>query len=214
MITGGSNPDGSGFMYNNWLMLNWDGPAHKCGVTRAGGVLCWGAGGAGQLGQGSYTDSSTPVQIARNLSFVQVAVGAWHACAVDISGGAWCWGWLVHMCGVDGQDVMEVVVGLGGVYPSVVHFMVLTSHSFNTQTFQLPSGGRSGIGNMGFATATPVAVTGGPAPGHAWVQLTVGTARWRGSRSAPVCGLTEEGDAFCWGKLCRPRCGMCICWED
>ena len=129
VITGGSNPDGSGFMYNNWLMLNWDGPAHKCGVTRAGGVLCWGAGGAGQLGQGSYTDSSTPVQIARNLSFVQVAVGAWHACAVDISGGAWCWGRLVHMCGVDGQDVMEVVVGLGGVYPSVVHFMVLTSHT-------------------------------------------------------------------------------------
>jgi len=57
------------------------------------GVLCWGYNSNGQLGDGTTTNSLTPVQVQGLLNVVQVATGGWHTCAVKQDGTAWCWGW-------------------------------------------------------------------------------------------------------------------------
>src|SRR5439155_25148527 len=64
-----------------------------CGVTTSGAAYCWGGNPHGQLGNGSTTNSSTPVAVSGGLSFATVSAGYGDACGVTTSGAAYCWGW-------------------------------------------------------------------------------------------------------------------------
>ena len=58
-------------------------------------VYCWGSNVSGQLGDGSFTDSATPVAVGGDLTaetVAQVVVGAQHTCALTESGEIYCWG--------------------------------------------------------------------------------------------------------------------------
>jgi alpha-tubulin suppressor-like RCC1 family protein len=66
---------------------------HTCVRTRSGTVMCWGANGNGQLGDGTTMARSTPV-IVRGISdaiFIG-AGGTTHTCAIEMGGAAVCWG--------------------------------------------------------------------------------------------------------------------------
>lgn len=65
---------------------------HTCGLTGAGGVMCWGLNQLGQLGDGSGGGSDTPVSIASAETFETMTAGGNHSCAVTTSGNAVCWG--------------------------------------------------------------------------------------------------------------------------
>jgi cysteine-rich repeat protein len=74
------------------------GEAHTCVLFQTGGVRCWGAGSAGQLGYGntnSIGDNETPAS-AGNVnvggSVVQIAAGRAHTCALLSTGNVRCWG--------------------------------------------------------------------------------------------------------------------------
>jgi alpha-tubulin suppressor-like RCC1 family protein len=69
------------------------GAHYNCGLLNSGGVVCWGANYAGQLGDGTTTNRVVPVPVS-GLSggVVDIAGGYEQTCALTSAGAVLCWG--------------------------------------------------------------------------------------------------------------------------
>ncbi len=77
--------------YRDFVSVN-GGQTHSIGLTFAGIVWTWGSNTNGQLGDGTMTDRSTPVQVPGLVAATAVAAGASHSLALGASGTVWSWG--------------------------------------------------------------------------------------------------------------------------
>ena len=70
------------------------GGNHTCGLTYLGSAYCWGLNSHGQVGNGSTTDSWTPVAVAApaGVTFQSIALGIYQSCGLTPAGAAYCWG--------------------------------------------------------------------------------------------------------------------------
>jgi alpha-tubulin suppressor-like RCC1 family protein len=64
------------------------GAWHVCAVANTGAAYCWGFNTTGQLGNGSFANSSVPVAVSAGLSFSALVAGAYHTCALTSSEAA------------------------------------------------------------------------------------------------------------------------------
>ena len=69
------------------------GDYHACALLQNGEARCWGNNSAGQLGNGTVTDSSSsPVPVFQLAQAVSISTGGFHSCAVLQNGAVKCWG--------------------------------------------------------------------------------------------------------------------------
>jgi alpha-tubulin suppressor-like RCC1 family protein len=79
------------------------GEGHSMMLAANGYVYCVGSNAQGQLGNGTNTDSTTPVRVRAGMqnpenpyaplsNIVYIAAGYWHNLAVDATGMVWVWG--------------------------------------------------------------------------------------------------------------------------
>jgi len=69
------------------------GLRHTCALRRDGRVLCWGANGNGELGDGTTEDRPMPVRTRRLSDITALALGNSHSCALTEDGAVRCWGY-------------------------------------------------------------------------------------------------------------------------
>ena len=68
------------------------GDTHSCALLADATVRCWGSNSFGQLGNGTVTDSSSPVQVSNVTTAISISSGDYYTCALTSGGGVFCWG--------------------------------------------------------------------------------------------------------------------------
>ncbi len=68
------------------------GRDHACALLSSGEVECWGGNLSGQLGDGTQTDSATPVRVAGIDDAISISVADFFTCALISGGKVKCWG--------------------------------------------------------------------------------------------------------------------------
>jgi alpha-tubulin suppressor-like RCC1 family protein len=180
------------------------GFGHACALLLDGSMECWGNNQYGQLGNGSTSNSSTPVTVTGLAgSVTQIAVGASYTCALLSTGGVQCWG-----LGAEGE-LGNGNSGSGYQSSSPVSVTGLTSGvsiaASGSATCAAQSDGSvwcwgnnlagqlgQGPGSVGTPSfsATPLSVPG---------FISNGTVGISTSTGGSACALNASQQAFCWG---------------
>ena len=174
------------------------GSYFTCALTSAGGVMCWGYNGDGQLGNNTTVDSSTPVVVEDLTSGVQaISVGEYHSCALNSGGGVMCWGY-----NYDGQLGVDPTTTENSSTPVQVSGLNSGGKSLSGGGYHncvlMESGevmcwGDNGYGRLGDGTTTdrytPVLVT----------ELAI-EVKAISAGIYNTCVLSTGGAVKCWGK--------------
>ncbi|MBK9754142.1 MAG: RCC1 repeat-containing protein [Nannocystis sp.] len=168
------------------------GNAFSCAVA-AGTVQCWGAGGLGQLGDGTLADRSLAQPVPGISDAVQVAAGDGHVCARRSSGQVSCWGQNGSGQLGDGSKTMRnkpttvdgiadaVLIAAGGEHSCAARRSGPVLCWGKNATYQLGNGKKDD-------SARPVGVAGNLGP---VTQLSLGTTH--------SCALLAGRRIMCWG---------------
>jgi alpha-tubulin suppressor-like RCC1 family protein len=165
------------------------GALHNCGVTLLEDAYCWGANSnqnAGQLGNGTTTDTFVPTLVAGSFKFSRIASGNNHTCGLRTDGNAFCWG--QNGSGQLGDGTTTARTSPTAVGGGFTFEFIGSGSGFSCALTAQPDGkvycwgGISGVPQL-----TPITYTGAPA----FTSLTVGGAH--------ACALTADATAYCWG---------------
>ncbi|MBB6562173.1 alpha-tubulin suppressor-like RCC1 family protein [Acidovorax soli] len=171
------------------------GTIHTCAVTAAGGALCWGYNGQGQLGDGSMVGKTTPQPVTGLASGVAaIAAGAQHTCALTTAGGVQCWGWNADGQLGDGsainrttpQPVTGLASGVAAIVVGADHTCALTTAG------AVQCWGKNANGQLGDGSTTNK-TTPQPVPGLASGVAAIAAGIQH------TCALTTAGAVQCWG---------------
>lgn len=203
---------------------------HVCALDQNGHAWCWGKNDQGQLGDGTTTSRSVPVQVMSGAStplsnLTQIAAGGdgdsttSSTCALDNAGHAYCWGSNDHgqvgnnTGGTAGDRSLYAVAVYGTtqsggvVYGKTLKqitvglgFACALDSAGVAYCWGANAWGQLGNGTSGANSLVPVQVAQGAVPSP--YTLTQITA---GEDFA--CAIASDGHAYCWGSMANGRLG-------
>ncbi len=171
------------------------GDDHTCAITTSGDATCWGLNDDGQLGDGSQTSASSPVNVSSLRSGVlAISAGARHTCAILTGGGATCWGDNDNgQLGDDSNDDRSTPVDVVGMTSDTASISAGGNHTCAvTTTNGAKCWGNNFFGALGEGTtrqrATPQGVSG---LSSSAASISAGDGF--------TCAVTTAGAVECWG---------------
>ena len=229
----GAGPSSTGTYLSTIAQVS-EGQNTTCAVSTTKYVYCWGHNNKGQLGSGTKTTSSVPVEVVKGAgpsatgtylsTMTEVSTGTQSlgTCAVSTAKTVYCWG--TNFSGQLGNGTtttsiipVEVLKGAG---PSATgtHLTTVTEVSIGYHTVCALSTektvycwGINNVGQLGNGTTTtsttPVEVLKGAGPSATGTYLTTITEVTEGGYDA-TCAVTTSGHAFCWGDNFGDKLGV------
>ncbi len=170
------------------------GSYHTCGIATTGLVYCWGSNALGALGNGTITNTSTPILIGSNETFSSIAAGRRATCGLTTSGKAYCWGW--NWLGTLGSptqtEYVLVPTPVSGDYTfSSISLKGRTACGITTTgiSYCWGEGERGQLGNGNpRSSSTPKKVSGD----QNFTQIS--------NNGDHTCGTSTTGATYCWGN--------------
>src|SRR5579859_3586889 len=165
------------------------GGEFSCALTSGGGVKCWGWNAFGQLGDGTKSQHTTPVDVVGLASGITAAAaGELQACVTTSGGGVKCWGAVYDFSTpyLTPIDIPGLATGVTGLAPGYDHTCVLASGG--VKCWGDNSQGQLGNGTTANST-TAVNLIG-----------SFGTVIGIAAGTFHTCLLTTTGNVYCWGN--------------
>ena len=190
---------------SSWTVTGWlnlapttiknisSGAYSTCAILSSGMGECWGDNWDGELGDGSYNSSTTPVPVYGGYNFSSIRGGVEHACGLLTNGSAYCWG--VNWDGRLGNGLLDdspipVAVARGYIFTAI-------GSTYDSSCGRLANGsvlcwgtneyGQLGNGVTGPDSNVPVAVRGG----YNFTAISL--------NGYHACGRLNNGSVRCWG---------------
>lgn len=172
---------------------------HTCAVGEDRTARCWGSNNDGELGTGAASQySAVPVAVAGGVQFTSLSAGDHFTCGVAVDGAAYCWGRNDYGQlgrGAAGGSFAPVAVAGGLRFRQVSagfrHACGVTmdgaAYCWGENRYGALGNGPPPAGQGAPDQLAPVAVAGG---------LRFASVR---TSAGATCGLTEFGNAYCWG---------------
>ena len=180
------------------------GNLHACATLLAGGAKCWGGNGNGELGDGTRTSRTTPVNVFGLSSVVSaISSGGSLTCILLSTGETKCWGsnWNGEVGSGSGSGYHAAPVTVSGLSSGVTAISAGNNHACALlNTGGVKCWGYNANGHVGDGTtidrSTPVNVSG----------MTSGVSAIAAGQNASCAALTS-GDVKCWGDNTRGKLG-------
>jgi alpha-tubulin suppressor-like RCC1 family protein len=167
----------------------------NCALLSGGTIKCWGNNAYGQLGNSSYTwtsSSASPVEVSGIDNATAISAGLYSACALTTAGGVQCWGWNDHGQLGNGTTAGSLVPVSVSDLTNAVDITVGANHACALlETGGVVCWGYNIWGQLGDGTTmerhTPVVVQG------------VSTAKQIAAFQSGTCAMLTDGTVTCWG---------------
>jgi alpha-tubulin suppressor-like RCC1 family protein len=180
------------------------GGFHTAVLVSDGSLYAWGLNSAGQLGDGTSTDSATPVKVAgfapAGTTITALATGGYHSAALLDDGTLYTWGYnLYGQLGNGTTTDASTPTPVPGFPPPGSRIASIATGGFHTMALlddgSLYAWGWNFFGQIADATweprATPTLIRDFPPAGTAITAIAAGAAH--------AAALLDDGTLFAWG---------------
>jgi alpha-tubulin suppressor-like RCC1 family protein len=183
------------------------GEVHTCALLADSTVECWGGNMDGELGNGTYANSSTPVPVIElTTTPITIAVGNEYTCALLADSTVECWGLnqygqLGNGTAIHNSNVPVAVVNPSGsgVLSGVIAIAAGAMHTCAilaggaVDCWGWDYAGQLGNGQMTTDSLTPVPVEGLLGSGVLSGAIAIAAG------GDHTCALLSDGTVACWG---------------
>ncbi|QNE48672.1 hypothetical protein F1C58_16575 (plasmid) [Glaciihabitans sp. INWT7] len=179
---------------------NWITAASRLAIDSSGHLWGWGANASGQLGDGTTTDSASPVPLTPAVKYRKVVTDATSSFAVDSKGALWVWG-------ANTSNKLGLAAGSGVPVRGGINYPIQTVATGSNSTFAIDSQGRlwawgqNANGRLGTGSAAAsIRDAEQVAPGQTFFSVT--------TQAGSTFAIDTAGSLWAWGANAAGQLGL------